>query len=108
MGVIGTLGGYVVYRALCGALGGESRARLPAAGVAAWLSVVVAAAAMAVELALSGTTELAVALPTMVGIHVLIGIGEAIITVAALAFIQVTRADLFQLRDAGLSAPAGA
>ena len=108
MGVIGTLGGYAVYRTLCRLLGGETRARIPAAGIAAWLSVVVAAAAIAVELALSGTTELALALPTMVGIHVLIGIGEAVITMAALAFIQVTRADLFQLRDAGLSASAGA
>jgi cobalt/nickel transport system permease protein len=107
MGVIGTLGGYAVYRTLCRMLGGEERARIPAAGVAAWLSVVVAAAAISVELALSGTTELAIALPTMVGIHVLIGVGEAIITMAALAFIQVTRSDLFALRDAG-SAPVAA
>jgi hypothetical protein len=36
----------------------------------------------------------------MVGVHVVIGIGEALITVAALAFIGATRADLFRLRDA--------
>ena len=30
----------------------------------------------------------------------LIGVGEALITVAALAFIGATRADLFRLRDA--------
>ena len=40
MGIIGTLGGYAVYRALCAALGGEQRARIPAAGIAAWISVV--------------------------------------------------------------------
>jgi cobalt/nickel transport system permease protein len=40
------------------------------------------------------------ALPAMVGVHALIGIGEALITVAALAFIGVTRSDLFRLRDA--------
>jgi cobalt/nickel transport system permease protein len=108
MGVIGTLGGYAVYRVLCGLLGGEERARIPAAGIAAWLAVVAGATAMAVELALSGTTVLAIALPTMVGIHVLIGIGEALITMAALAFIQVTRADLFRLRDAGQSSAATA
>jgi cobalt/nickel transport system permease protein len=108
MGVIGTLGGYAVYRVLCGLLGGEERARIPAAGIAAWLAVVAGATAMAVELALSGTTVLAIALPTMVGIHVLIGIGEALITMAALAFIQVTRADLLRLRDAGQSSAATA
>jgi ABC-type Co2+ transport system permease subunit len=36
----------------------------------------------------------------MVGWHVIIGIGEAIITVGALAFIQTARADLLQLREA--------
>jgi hypothetical protein len=36
----------------------------------------------------------------MIGVHALIGIGEALITVAALAFIAATRADLFRMRDA--------
>jgi len=104
MGIIGTLGGYAVYRALCAALGGEQRARIPAAGIAAWLAVFLAAGAMALELGLSGTTDLAVALTTMLSIHALIGIGEALITMAALAFIQVTRPDLFRLRDARVAA----
>jgi cobalt/nickel transport system permease protein len=107
MGVIGTMGGYAVYRALCAILGGEQRARIPAAGIAAWLSVVAGATAMAVELGISGTTDIAVALTAMVGIHVLIGIGEALVTMAALAFIQVSRPDLLALRDAGV-APAAA
>jgi len=99
MGVIGTLGGYAVYRALCRVLGGEDRARMPAAGIAAWLAVVGGSLAIAIQLALSGTTAIEIALPTMVGIHVLIGTGEAVITMAALAFIAATRADLFRLRD---------
>jgi cobalt/nickel transport system permease protein len=36
----------------------------------------------------------------MAGVHLLIGIGEALITMAALGFIAVTRADLLRLRDA--------
>ncbi len=99
MGVIGTLGGYAIYKAIATALGGEERGRLPAAGIAAWCSVVLAAVAISLELAISGTTPLAVTLPTMVGVHVLIGIGEAVITVAALAFIGATRKDLFALKD---------
>ena len=55
---------------------------------------------MALQLGASGVTPLQIALPAMVGVHVLIGVGEALITVAALAFIGVTRADLFRLRDA--------
>jgi cobalt/nickel transport system permease protein len=100
MGVIGTLGGYAVYRLVAGALGGERRGRVPAAAVAAWASVVVGAAAMALQLGVSGFTELGIALPAMVGVHALIGVGEALITVGALTFIATTRADLFELRDA--------
>lgn len=108
MGVIGTLGGYWLYRVLCRLLGGEDRARIPAAGVAAWAAVIVASVAMAIELAISGTTPLEIALPAMLGVHALIGIGEALITMAALAFIAATRADLFTIRDAGFTAPASA
>jgi cobalt/nickel transport system permease protein len=106
MGIIGTLGGYAVYRALAGLFGGEERVRIPAAGIAAWLSVFLAAGAMAIELALSGTTDLVVALTAMLSIHALIGIGEALITIAALAFVQVTRPDLLKLRDARATAAA--
>jgi cobalt/nickel transport system permease protein len=100
MGVVGTMGGYALYRILVTVLGGERRARIPAAAVAAWFAVVAGASLTAVELGLSGTAPLEIAVPAMFGIHALIGIGEALITSAALAFIAVTRADLFDLRDA--------
>lgn len=100
MGVVGTLGGYAVYTALCRLLGGEQRGRLPAAAIAAWLAVVGGALTTALQLGVSGTTAIEVALPTMLGIHALIGVGEALITVAALGFISATRSDLFRLRDA--------
>ncbi len=99
MGIMGTLGGYGVYRAIAGVLGGENRARLPAAAIAAWISVEMAAVLVSVELAVSDTTSLAVALPVMAGVHALIGLGEAVITVAAIGFIAVARADLLHLRD---------
>ena len=50
--------------------------------VAAWFSVVLAAFFCAIELGLSGTIPLAVALPAMVKAYMLIGIAEALITVA--------------------------
>ncbi len=105
MGVVGTLGGYYIYRAVARLLGGEDKARIPAAGIAAWAAVVLGSLCMAFELALSGTTPLSIALPAMVGVHLFIGIGEALITMGALAFISVTRADLFKLRDARLADP---
>lgn len=94
MGAVGTLGGYVLYRAVATVLGGEDRGRLPAAAIGAWAAVVGGAALMALQLAVSGTAPLEIALPAMVGIHVVIGIGEALITAGALAFIGATRSDL--------------
>jgi cobalt/nickel transport system permease protein len=101
MGVVGTLGGYAIYASLCRVLGGESRARLPAAAAAAWSAVMLGALAMTLELAVSGTSPLEVALPAMLVVHAIIGIGEAVITVGALAFIRAVRPDLLTLRDGG-------
>jgi len=101
MGAVGTLGGYAIYRALCRLFGGEQKARIPAAGVAAWCAVMLGAAAISAQLLASGATEPFVVLPAMLGVHALIGIGEAAITMAALGFIAATRSDLFQLRDLG-------
>jgi cobalt/nickel transport system permease protein len=96
MGVVGTLGGFAVYRVLVPLLGGEANGRYPAAAIAAWLSVFVAALLTAFELAISDTTTLGLALGAMAGWHALIGIGEAVITVAALAFIANSRPDLLR------------
>jgi cobalt/nickel transport system permease protein len=49
---------------------------------------------VALELAISGTSPLKVALPAMAGIHAIIGIGEAIITTTAVSLILKTRPDL--------------
>ncbi len=100
MGVIGTMGGYAVYRVLARAMGGEERRRIPAAAIAAWLAVMAGALSMTIQLALSGTTAIEIALPAMLVSHAVIGVGEALITAAALAFIAATRPDLFKLRDA--------
>lgn len=104
MGIVGTLGGYYVYRLLASALGGEQRARIPAAAIAAWLAVEGGALAMSLQLIVSGTVPAQTTLPVMLGVHALIGIGEALITVGALAFIASARRDLFDLRDASTHA----
>ena len=107
MGLIGTIGGYAIYRTVAGLLGGEERGRMPAAAIAAWSAVMLGAAATSFELAISGTTTLALVLPAMLGTHALIGVGEALITVGALALIKNARPDLLRLRDAAPTAAAG-
>jgi cobalt/nickel transport system permease protein len=100
MGVVGTLGGFALYQVLCRLVGGEARARVPAAAVAAYVAFLAGALAMTVELIVSGTSPAEVVLPAMMGVHAVIGIGEALITAATLAFIGSTRRDLLELRDA--------
>jgi cobalt/nickel transport system permease protein len=94
MGIISTVVAYGVYRGTM-ALARDRRWGLFVGGfVAAWASVVVSAVATAIQLAFSGTSPLTVALPAMAGVHVLIGIGEGLITVGALSFVATTRRDL--------------
>ncbi len=94
MGIIAIFVGYAVYQWIRSALGQTRTGSLVGAAVGAWVAVEAAAVATALELSLSGTTSLSVTLPAMFGVHALIGIGEALITVGALAFLQQTRPDL--------------
>lgn len=95
MGMVGAAGGYAVYRPLARALGGD-RGRLAAAAFAAWCATVLAALAAAGELALSGTAAWAVVVPAMAGMHMLIGVGEAVITSLVLVAILRTRPELLE------------
>jgi cobalt/nickel transport system permease protein len=91
MGLLTTMIGFGLYRSM---LGRSKGLRLTVAGVAAWLAVVASALLAALQLWLSGTSRLEIVVPAMLGVHLLIGLGEAVITVAALAFIERTRPDL--------------
>ena len=91
MGLITAAIGYGLYR---GTFGFSRPVKLGAAGFAAWLSVMAGAFATALQLWLSGTSSLQTVTLAMLGIHAVIGLGEALITVAALAFIFQTRPDL--------------
>lgn len=67
---------------------------LTVSAVGAWLAVMVGAAGTALMLAASGTVPLGTVLPAMLSVHVVIGLGEAAITVGALAAVLATRPDL--------------
>ena len=101
MGVIGAL---VVGGLMVGAqrvLPQRRGAFLAVAGVGAWLAVMAGATATAVELAISGTVPLGTVLPAMLGVHTLIGVGEAVITVAAVSAVMSTRPDIVRALPQG-------
>ncbi|AKG22494.1 energy-coupling factor ABC transporter permease [Calothrix sp. 336/3] len=94
MAVVGVWVGWMLTQTLQQLLGSR-KGRLPlSAGIAGGMSVVVAAIACAIELALSGTAKLNIVLPAMTGIHILIGIGEGIITGGVLTYLAKVRPDL--------------
>ncbi|GIL12812.1 MAG: cobalamin biosynthesis protein CbiM [Chloroflexota bacterium] len=94
MGIISAFVGYATYAFARRMMGETFAATAVGAAAGAWLGVEAAAIATALQLAISGTSPLDVALPAMAGVHALVGIGEALITVGALAFIRQTRPDL--------------
>ena len=77
MGIVGTFGGYLIFLAV--RAGSQQPSRVVAAGAfAAWCAVSLASVAISIQLALSGTAALQRVLPAMLGIHMLIGVGELI------------------------------
>jgi cobalt/nickel transport system permease protein len=91
MGILTAAIGFGLYRSV---IGRSKGVKLAVAGVAAWLATVASALTASLQLWLSGTSQLQIVVPAMLGVHVLIGIGEAVVTVAALAFIMQSRPDL--------------
>ncbi len=97
MGLVAVFTSYLSYRLVTAVFGESRRVRLSAGFGAAWISVVLAAVAASLELAFSGASPLHIVLPAMVGVHALIGLGEGLVTAAALGLVLVARADLWQL-----------
>lgn len=94
MGVVAAFSGYFVYAAARRLAGGSRPGILAASFAAGWISVVASAAATSIELGASGTAPLALSMAAMSSIHALIGIGEGIITAAAIGLVLASRAEL--------------
>ena len=105
MGVLGALLAGLLVAAAMKAMPHTRVAFLSVVGVVSWLAVMVGATATSVELAMSDTIPLGTSLPAMLGVHALIGIGEAIITVAAVSAVLVSRPDLVALAPEELKQP---
>ncbi|WP_328790119.1 MULTISPECIES: energy-coupling factor ABC transporter permease [unclassified Streptomyces] len=96
MGVVTVVVAYAVFRGLLGLLPPTRRSVTAAAFTGALLSVPAAAAAFTLVYAVGGTTDVPIAkvFTAMVGVHVLIGIGEAAITAATVGAVIAVRPDL--------------
>jgi cobalt/nickel transport system permease protein len=96
MAIVGVFGGWAVFRLLRRVLPATRTSVVVAAGIAAGISVVLAAAAFVAEYAVGGTggASVGTVLAAMVGVHTLIGIGEGIITALTVGVVLGVRPDL--------------
>ncbi len=100
MALVGVVVGYAVYLTVR-RLAGERHWGVFAAGfLSGWFSIVIAALFAALQLAISGTSPANIAVPAMGGIHMLIGIGEGLVTAGALALLYAARRDLLSAAPA--------
>ena len=107
MGIVGVFVSYAMFNLLQKAFAKYKWGLFVSGFVAAWTSIFIASLACALELAFSGTSPANIAIPAMGAIHALIGIGEGLITVGALAFLFATRKDLVEKTGAKASGNKG-
>lgn len=97
MALIGCVCGYLIYRALFRLTGSRPAAVPFLAAVAAFISVPLAALGFVLEFWLGGTAEsisVGAVLWAMLGTHVLIGVGEGLITFFVVSAVMRARPDL--------------
>lgn len=96
MAVIPAYGGYAAFRLFRRFLPKSSGGVVGATGLAAWASVVMAAIAFSIEWLFGATAPVAFddVFFAMVGVHVLIGIGEGVISALAVSAVLASRPDL--------------
>jgi cobalt/nickel transport system permease protein len=96
MALVTALGGYVVFVVLRRFLPRTRSGAMVASGIAAGTGVVLASVAFTLEYAIGGTASASVATvgAAMVGVHLLIGIGEGVITALTIGAVVAVRPDL--------------
>ncbi len=91
MGIIGCLGGYLIFKIF------PKKLFLFSAGIAAFISTIIAAGFCALELGFSGTIPMKIGLISMTASHIIAGIIESVVTVSILSTIQFVRKDLLAI-----------
>lgn len=98
MAIVGVISAYLIYKLITKF--SKSRAVFySAVAVSSWFSVVAASVFCSFELAISGTYSLGITLGSMIPIHMVIGVGEAIITTIVIAFIDKVKPDIILTRN---------
>ncbi|ROP51637.1 energy-coupling factor ABC transporter permease [Streptomyces sp. PanSC9] len=96
MALVTTVVSYALFRGLLAVLPRGRRSVTAASFVAALVSVPAAAVAFTLIYAIGGTTDVSIGkvATAMIGVHVLIGIGEAVITALTVGAVVAVRPDL--------------
>lgn len=96
MSLVTAFGGYLVFLGLRKVLPKTRSSVALASGIAAGLGVVLASLAFTLEYAIGGTggASIGTVASAMVGVHILIGIGEGIITGLTVSAVLASRPDL--------------
>ena len=93
MAVVASVTGYYTYRILSSFIPGKF-SQLVGVAFGSWISTVIASLCCTGEIAWSGTVAWSLGFPAMTSIHMLIGIGEGLITTLIISAIYTTRPDL--------------
>jgi cobalt/nickel transport system permease protein len=96
MAIVATLAGYALFRGIKGILPHRPSAVSVAAGIAAGLSVMLAALGFSAQYAIGGegNADPATVTAAMIGVHALIAVGEGVITGMVVGAVLRTRPDL--------------
>jgi cobalt/nickel transport system permease protein len=96
MGGVGALFAYGLFALLRVILPRTKGGSLASAGIAAWASVFVASGLCSLEVVISGNLQYPAwsIFGSMLGVHGLIGVGEALITMSVLSLVLASRPDL--------------
>ncbi len=98
MGIIGPISGYLIYKYTKKVIKGKP-GHLVGAFIGSWISVTLASLACGIELGLSSIFMYGVeaTVPAMLSWHVIIGLGEAIITTIIISITLKLRPDLLEV-----------
>lgn len=96
MAVVPAFGGYAIFRLFRRVLPGNTGGVVGATGLAAWASVVMAAMAFSIEWLFGATAPVSFddVFVAAVGVHLLVGIGEGVISALAVGAVMASRSDL--------------
>lgn len=97
MGIVGSFVSYFIYQLVQRIARNQKWGIFAGGFLAGWFSIVISALVVAFQLSFSGTSAANITIPAMGSIHMLIGIGEGLITLGALSFIYAARRDLLKI-----------